>query len=320
MIVKKFMKWKACSRNSIKGMTLVEILVSTSILVVVSSIVLSSIISFKKLYAKDVVNVRANQELRGVFDVISSEVRLLGANLPAVFPALLLQNGASGAPDVLTLRRNLLEEVLLLCQNLTATSADRNLFFSYVSTNLTPLPGACGHSVNANNFNVWGAYLAGEDSGEAKAYIFDASSLVGEYLTFESVENLSVSAGVNQYRIFKTASSGNWQHNFSAANASVYLLEEWRIQLDTTTNILQLVDSNDPSFFMNIANNITDFQVRVEMQDGTIFSSFTSSQQWQEIRAIEITLEVTEGPAGSPITRSWTSKYLPRNVISVSRD
>lgn len=314
------MKWKAFSQNSIKGVTLVEILVSTSILVVVSSIVLSSIISFKSLYSKDLVNVRANQELRGVFDVLASEIRLLGANLPGNFPALLVQNGTSGASDVLTIRRNLLVEVLTLCANLTATSADRTLFFSYDSSVASPLPASCGYAANGNNFTIWEDFLADSDSGEVNAYIYDSVNDVGESLTFESVDNMSVAAGVNQFRLFKTATSGNWQHNYSTANASVYLLEEWRIQLDPNTNILQLVDSNDPSFFMNIANNITDFQVRVEMQNGTILPAFTSSEDWQDISAIEITLEVTEGSAANTVTRSWTSKFLPRNVISAPRD
>ncbi len=314
------MKLKAFSPSSIKGMTLVEILVSTTILVVVSTIVLSSIISFKKLYAKDVLNLRANQELRGIFDVLSSEIRLLGANLPADFPALLVQNGANGAPDVLSLRRNLLEEVLTLCSALTATSADRSLFFSFNSSVAGPLPAACGHNVNANNYSIWNTYLSNAEGGQSNAYIYDSLNDHGEYLTFEAVENMSVSAGVNQYRLFKTPTSGNWQYNYTVGNASVYLLDEWRVQLNTATHILELVDSNDPSYSMNIANHITDFQVRVEMQDGTILPAFTSSQAWQDIRAIAITVEATEGTGAQALTRSWTSKFLPRNVISAERD
>jgi type II secretory pathway pseudopilin PulG len=313
------MKLKPFSPSSIKGVTLIEILVSTSIVVVVSAIVLTSIISFKSLYSKDVVNVRANQDLRGIFDVLSGEIRLLGGNLPWNFPALLVTNGASGAPDILTIRRSLLEETLTLCQDLVATSNDRNLFFSYPSDEGAPVPATCGYNVNASNFDAWTDYLAESGGLSANAYVFSSSASNGEHFTFRFVEDFS-SGGVNQYRLFKTDASPNWQYSYATANASVYALEEWQIELDTTNNFLRIIDTNDQSNFLNIANNVTDFQVRIEMQDGSFRSSFTSTDSWQEISAIEITLEVTEGEGSQALTRSWTSKFLPRNIISAERD
>ncbi len=295
-----------------RGFTIVELLISMTLFLVISAIALSSLISLNKLYHHDVLRAKANQDLRGIFDLVASEVRLVGENLPSTFPAITLVNGTSGAPDVLSLRRNILGEVLKLCNTITAGTAASNLRFSLHSSTSSPTPASCGYTVNLNNYNAWNSHWVAEGSGNVKAYLFNQTTKVGEFFTFN---NIGVSAGY--YRLVKQ-NLGNWVNTYNINNGSIYLLEEWELQLDTTNRVLKLINADDTTNFLNIANNITAFQAEIEMQDGSTVNTFTSADNWREIQAVVITITSTQTGSGKTVSRSWTGKVFPRNIISSS--
>ncbi len=299
-------------KNSDLGFTIVELLISTTIFLVISAIALTSLVSLHKLYSHDFLRAKANQDLRGIFDLVASEVRLVGENLPETFPALTLVNGLNGAPDVLSLRRNLLGEVLKLCDTITAGTAGGNLRFSLHSSTTNPTPASCGYSVNLANYNAWNAYWVGESSGNLKAYLYNQTSRVGEFFTFN---NIGINSGY--YRLLKQ-NLNNWINSYNINNGSIYLLEEWELQLDPSTKVLKLVNADDTTNFLNIANNITDFQVAIEMQDGTTVNVFNNADNWRRIQSVVVTITSTQNGSGKTVSRSWTGKIFPRNIISSS--
>lgn len=300
------------STKKFSGFTIIELLISMTILLAISAIALSSLISLHKLYHHDVLRAKTNQDLRGIFDLVASEVRLVGENLPATFPALTLTNGASGAPDVLSLRRNLLGEVLKLCNTISAGTAASTLRFSLHSSTTNPTPASCGYSVNLNNYNAWNEYWVGEGAGNVKAYLYNQTSKVGEFFTFN---NIGINSGY--YRLVKQ-NAASWAYNYNINNGSIYLLEEWEFQLDTTNRVLKLINADDATNFLNIANNITDFQAVIEMQDGTTLNSFSNANNWREIQGVVITITSTQSGSGNTVSRTWTGKIFPRNIISSS--
>lgn len=302
-------------QNSTKmnsGFTIVELLISLTIILVITAIALSSLMSLHRLYHHDVLRAKTNQDLRGIFDLVASEVRLVGENLPATFPALTLTDGTSGAPDVLSLRRNLVGEVLKLCNTISAGTVASTLRFSLHSSTTNPTPASCGYSVNLNNYNAWNEYWVEQGSGNVKAYLYNQTNRVGEFFTFNDI-------GINSgyYRLVKQ-NAANWVNSYSINNGSIYILEEWEFQLDPTTRTLKLINADDSTNFLNIANNVTDFQASIEMQDGTTLNTFTSANNWREIQGVVITITSTQSGSGNTVSRTWTGKIFPRNIISSS--
>ncbi len=298
---------KQFSPSSSDGFTLLELLVSSLLGLLVVALGLSTVLSNRRIYKHDIVQTKINQNLRSAIDILGMNVRQAGEALPAIFPAVEVIDGTSGAQDELIIRRNLHEnEVLNVCQTITAGTANTSVLFAYSTTD-----AACDYATELQPYILtWNAYRT-EEGGTAQAYIFNRSTKEGEFFTFTNVID---SSATSQMTIQKNATT--WQHSYAGdgLSAAMYLIEEYHFRVTNST--LELIENNDTTNILNIVDGITGFQVKANMLDGTTKTSFTNTDSWTQIKSLEITLTGEDTFAGKTVTNTVSEKLYPRNILS----
>lgn len=295
------MKQKRSLHNCAKGFTLVELLVASFISLLVLALTLATVIANKRVFQLDVARTSLNQNIRAVMDILGANVREAGENLGAGFPAVEIINGADGAPDRLILRRNLVDEVLKLCQAISAGTSNTDVYFATSGTE-----AGCSYSDNQNNYNSWRNFRLAE-GGSTQAYAFNFSTRQGEFFPYLSEQDGGSS-------LYLQTTAGAWLYDYPVGPAAVYLLEEWAFQM--VGDVLQLVINGDGDNPLNIADQLQSFQVEVIMQDGSSRNSFGVTDNWTQIRGIEILIEGITTVAGENITAQQNMRFYPRNILS----
>lgn len=294
-----FPRVHACAR----GFTIIEMMVSTALGLLLLGMTVGTVIANRRLYFYDLGRTRLNQTLRSSLDIIGVNIREAGENLAATFSALEVVDGASGAPDELVLRRNLLDEVLKLCTQLDLGSTEQQVYFA----NTTGEPG-CSYSDNLFNFGAWQTYRNDHD-GEVQAFIFDSVGNVGEFFSYHDEED-----GGNELSLERNG--GTWQNTYPVGSSSIYILEEWHFTLDANQQLLELVENDDDANRMQVAYGLSNFQIQLTFSDGTVSSTVPLTYSWVDLRSVEVTLSGSERELKQVINSSITSRFFPRNVLS----
>lgn len=298
------MRSKRSTQSLSRGFTLLEILVASSLGMILLGMALSATLSNRKLYGYDLIRTRLNQNLRSALDIIGSTTREAGENLVAAFPAIIVEDGASGAPDRLTLRRNLLGEVLTVCSPITAGTTTTSII---IADSSGTYPG-CDYLGNKSNYNAWAAYRS-EQGGSTSAYVFNTTDKTGEFIEFSGESDSGSNLQIQH-------ASQNWSYSYDPASAALYAIEEWVFEVQG--DYLQLTIDGDTSNPLNVAYGITDFQVLVHMQDGSNLSAFSEVDDWTNIRSVEITIVGADRVAhnNQNIESELKAKYFLRNILS----
>lgn len=285
-----------------EGFTLTELMVSTFLGAIILGMAAGSATLNRRVFVDDVVRVRVMQNTRGAMDIIGTDLRIGGENLPSGFPAFLIEDGGAG-PDTLTVRRNLKEEVLKVCSPLTAGSADRYVYFADSSTT-----SGCIYGDNEFAYNEWHEHRVAQ-GGTIKAYVFNTSTKIGEFFNVSADEDTGTTLA-----ILKSESDPPWANSYDTTGSNVYILEEWRYEV--SDNLLQVIQDGDELNPLNVMFGVDDFQVNVILTDNTLTNTFAATDSWSQIRLIEISLTGSEEAVGKAISRTVTSRFLPRNILS----
>jgi Tfp pilus assembly protein PilW len=291
-----------------RGYTLVEFLIASSLSLALGGMLLASLSANRRLYKYDLVRTRVSQNLRSAIEIIGLDVRQAGENLPPLFPAIEIVDGAAGAPDELIVRRNLLDESIRICTQLDSGAPTNILNFGDTSGTLA----GCDYSSLADTFASWQAYRAAAPGNEVPAYIYDAALLRGEHFTFAG-ENDSGS----QFTISADDASWGAEYGSVAAGsplASAYVIEEWRYRLNG--DVLELIINDDTSSPLNVVFDVTDFQVSATLVDGSTQTSYGVGQDWTLIEALQVSLTGQSTAIGNQIQKTISSSFFPRNVLS----
>lgn len=289
-------------------MTLIELLVASGIGLAVMAMVFSSTMANRRLYEIDIVRTRLNQNLRGALNYLGADVRQSGERLPTGFPAVEIIDGADGAPDELILRRNVLDEVIAVCQTIPAGSSDTNISM----TGGAGASPACVYGSQAASLAAFQNRRL-DEGGTSKLYIYNFATQLGEFIdhTGESDSGVSMSiqrtgtALVNQY---------------DAEAAAVYALVEWRYRLDTVTDpdgLLQVIENGDTSNPQNITFGVRDMQIVAILNDDSQQTTFGIGDSWSLLKAVEITVSGEERTKATVINSVFSSRFFPRNVLSL---
>ena len=293
------MKSKLLIQNYASGFTLLELLVSLALGGIILGLTAGTVVGAKKMYKRDALRTRINQDLRSSIDLIGTNIRIAGENLDSPFPAVEVIDGANGAPDQLILRRNTQDEVLKVCSPIN----------SGTTTAVTFANGAqagCSYSDNTHNFNTW-KDLRLSENGQIWAYIFDSASKAGEYFLYSNETDSGTEYSLQR-------SGGTWNSDYSASASAVYIIEEWKFQMNQ--DLLQVVLDSNEAEPLNISYGLKDFQVQIELRDGAQLSEFDQFQDWTQIKHIQISLNAEAAFEKKTIKRSLSAKFFPRNVLS----
>ena len=290
--------------SSEKGFTILEFLVANGMALIVIAVISTSILSVRDLFHNDIVRTRVNQNLRGAVELVGSSIRLAGENLYPSFPSIEVIDGVAGAPDEIILRRNLLDEVLKVCETIDAGDpVSKKVVFAKPGNGD---PG-CIYDDNTGIFNAWQAHRT-SNGGTALAFIYDPASKLGEFFSYDQESDTG-----DEYRVHREV--GDWQNTYTRYMSGVYIMQEWRFRMSSAkSGVIELIENEGAPIY--IAPGITDFQVRVTLKDGTQLASFSAGQNWTEIKSVELTITGQETALGKTIERTLVGKFFPRNVLS----
>jgi len=285
-----------------RGFTLLELLVALFISTTVLGIVVSTVLNLRNTYFTEIKRTQINGNLRSAMDIMSMNVRQSGENLLSAFPAILLEDGESGASDTLTLRRSPITEVLILCADAAA------------GTNVLQVSSASlsnGECIPANVgpvFTIFTGQLEAS-SGALRVFLFDNVTKQGEF-----AEYMSGTLSSGQYSL----SVGTLSRSYPQISTSIYVLEEYQFTRDAAADRLELTVNGAPESLAPVAFGVTDFQVTFDLQDGTTVAEFAQSgtTDWKDVRAIRMTLSGMSEFKGHQVSSTITSTFFPRNVLS----
>jgi type IV pilus assembly protein PilW len=285
-------------------------LVAMVVTSVIASAVLSVTISSRRVLRKDQRRSQLNQDLRLGLDLLGVDVRQAGERLPADFPAMEIVDGGGGTSDTLIIRRNLLDEVLPVCERIEA-----NTFTSSVriAQDILDPPKGCRPVLDDNgdgwpdNLEPW-RDLRDASGGRLQAYIFNPVTNVGEYFVYDS-------DGSDTEHIGK-ADTGNWQHTYEVdQQCRIYIIEERRYEV--SGDVLQLVIDGETGSAQRMLHGVTDFQLQAMLADGTVSDALGVADDWSDLAAVSVTLAAESEESGDPMTREVSARFLPRNVLSL---
>jgi prepilin-type N-terminal cleavage/methylation domain-containing protein len=303
------MNSKPSSPISARGFSLIELLVAMTVTGLIGGVTLSITLSSRDVIETDQGRTKINQNLRGGADLLAIELRQAGERMPNDAPAVGITNGSSGAPDSLFLRRNLLDEVLPVCNNIMSGS---NIDVAFVAKKGGKVPNGCGvvPDLDGNgwpdNLDVWRNYRIA-NGGTVLAYIYNPTTGLGEFFTYDAEDN-------STFHIHKSNGT-KWTYTYRVKEASrIYMLDqrEFRIQ----DGVLQCIVNGDTDNALNLVSFIEDFQARAVFRDGTILDEMDSSNDWTDLQSVEITLLGRATLRDRDIDRTLVTRLFPRNVLS----
>jgi hypothetical protein len=268
----------------------------------VGGLMLSSTLANKRAFNFDMKRVLLDQNLRSGMDILGADLRVGGENLPTSFPAFEIINGVAGAADELVVRRNLIDEVLPVCTSIPTGSTALQVYFAVGGATTA----ACTYSGQTYNYNSWRTYRT-NNSGTVRAFIYDVAAKNGEFFNYTN----EGSTGTAYYIL---RNSGSWTFGYPALSSSVYILEEWRFKL--VSGVLQIEVNGQPATPQNVVAGLSDFQVRALMNDATVKTTMTRIDDWSQMQALEVTLSGATTYQKKALTRTLTSRFFPRNILS----
>jgi len=285
-----------------------ELLVAVTLAMIIGGAALALALASRDMYETDLARTRVNQNLRSAMDFLGIDIRQTGERLPAGFPALLLTDGASGAPDTLAVRRNLVSAVMPLCQSIAVGSSAAQI---YVAQGTTP-PQGCAPVPDDNadgfpdNMGVWRQYRLAR-GGEVSAYLYNPVNNSGQFFRYDNED------GTNLF--LHKADSDTWQFDFPVGDmCRIYILEERSYGL--SGELLQITFNGDTANPVNIVDHVSDFQAFARLNDSSIVQSFAATDDWLDLRAIGVTVQGQAEHGDAVIDRTWSSEFFPRNILS----
>ena len=284
------------------GFTVVEVLVAISMSAIMFALVSGTIRFQSDIYVSDIARVRIQQNLRGTLDIVAMNVRQAGEGLDAYFPALTLVQQNTPSTSKLTIRRKIVSEVFSTCKVLNPGDSE-----IYVSDD-TSIETACFPANVAASVATWSAYRASK-STNVPIYIYDRVGKNGEFVNYLAE---GVTGGDNYLQIQPVVGT------YPARSTSIYILEEYSFSLDQPTDTLQLFTNGDTDTPQDVAYHVTDFQVRLTMNDGSARTSLapTDTLKWKDIRAVSVNLAGDETWKTKTFNRTVSGSFFPRNVLS----
>jgi len=285
------------------------LLVAFTVALIIVGSAMSIALSSREMLTIDEGRTRLNQNLRGTVDLLGIDIRQAGERLPGDFPALEIVNGAAGAPDILILRRNLLDEVLPLCQDLEQATVDEEIF---VADGDPDPPQGCSPVADddgdgfPDNVDVWRDYRL-VNGGLVPVYLYNPVSQLGEWFQFDD-------DGSSNLQLHK-GNDDPWQADYEVdQQGRLYMLEQRAYAFDN--GVLAYTLNQDADNPVRISANLIDFQVRALLADGSTVDSLDASDEWTDLRAVEITIQARVGVGDKSMTREITTRFFPRNILS----
>jgi hypothetical protein len=122
LVFSKLMIHTTFNKRTIKGFTLLELIIAAAVSLTILGISLGLITELRRSMLGDRTRITANDNLRQASDFIGQDIKQAGERLESSnqLPGVSIVPGAAGAPSTLVLQRQLLNEILPVCQNISS--------------------------------------------------------------------------------------------------------------------------------------------------------------------------------------------------------
>ncbi|MGI6681458.1 MAG: PilW family protein [Bdellovibrionota bacterium] len=286
-----------------KGFTLVELLVCLFLSMLIVALLCQTIIVNNNLYSADIVRTSLNQDLKNAMAIISADVKEAGENLAKNFPAVELRQDATLGTSILTIRRNMLDEILKVCEPIAKGSTVSEIKFSLAGTT-----SGCIYSDNIYNFDVWKQYRL-QHGNIAYPFIYDMAENKGEFFTYKGESDTSA-----EHSLIVNSFSASNDYNVGAS--AMYMVEEWQFFLQD--GFLVLIENGQTHNPKKIINNVKKFLVNIETEDGVVHDTFLpeSGDMWSDIATIHITIGNEKSFMKKMVEKELSASFYPRNILS----
>lgn len=297
------------------GLTLVELLVALAVALLVVAAAVAITFANRRIYDLDRARTTLNQNLRTGLSILGDDVQVAGERLGDTTAAFLPPVEVVGG-DELILRRNLVSAVLPFCEkDLRAGSNEDS-----ITVSLDPndnLVKNQGHTecvlADANGdgtpdpLEAWSAFRI-EHGGVVDAFIITPSTGESEFFGYDAEPPAS---NAQIHRV-----SGTWAHDYDIANQpQLYVLEQRRFRRNGA--YLEMVVNGDAAAPQRLIPDVTDFQVRALLRDGSVRTDFPQpGDRFADLQAIEVTLTGSTARGRQSTTRELSAQFFPRNVLS----
>ncbi len=296
-------------RSSVKGSTLIELLVASVIGLSMLAMIFGVTMTNQGAVEQDMRRTRLNQNIRSAMDLIAADVRQAGERLPSSLPAVELINGAGTANDQLLLRRNLIDEVLTVCQDISAGSTGNVIYLSTTAAGASP---ACTYGGQTQNYTTWKNYrLAHKNS--VKVYIYNMSTRLGEFISYTGENDSGVTLSIQKQ-------AGAFVNAYPKNISAVYIMSELRYRMSadpTQPDVLEQVENKEEDNVRKVTFGLSTFQLQAILQDGTVKNSMTASDAWASLASISLTVSGQQKIKGRTIATTLSSRFFPRNILSL---
>ena len=276
----------------------------------IAAATLVTILASRQILDRDMERVRLDQDLRTGLALLGIEVRQAGERLPEDFPAVEILDGPSGGPDTLIIRKNLLDHVLPICADIVQGTTTDEIRIAKDGANP---PKGCPPVPDDNsdgwpdNLEAWRAERAA-NGGTLLSYVYNPVAHDGEFFVYDG-------DGGTTHFIHK-ADTGAWAIDYEEdEQCRVYLLEERRYEL--SGDVLQFVVNGSTASPFLLLHDVIDFQVRGVLEGGTVVDSLSASDDWSALAGIDVSVTGSVIENGQMRTRTVTSTFFPRNVLSL---
>ncbi|MBL7662156.1 hypothetical protein JNK13_05330 [bacterium] len=289
-----------------RGFTIMEVMLSSFLGLVVLSVSFGSLISNRGIFRFDLQRSAMNQNLRGSLDFVGTMVREAGENLPSNVPAVEIIDGNTN-PDQMILRRNLIDQVLKVCQEIESGSATNRIYFAL---NGSPDTG-CIRANNLSIYDAWRSYRLAH-GGTVKAFLYNIVTHEGEFVDYSSETDTGADLYIQK-------DSGTFLYDYPVNAAAVYIIEEWHFRIGSylgQPNYLQVIENGDMDNILNVMFGIQEFNVTAILQDNTTQSSFDRTNNWKLLRGIRIRLGAQTQTKLKNVSSQLEAEYFPRNILS----
>lgn len=301
---------RQCLRNSTSGLSVIELLVASALGSILLGMALGSTMANRYLLETDSARIRTNQNVRGALDLLSLDIRQAGERLPESVPAVEIVDGATALDsDELVLRRNILDEILTVCEDLSAGDTPDKIYLSSSSSGAAP---ACVYGSQAVNYVSWSSHRTAQ-GGSVQAYIYNLATKQGEFIEITGETD-------NGSAMYVERTADSLQFDYDAENSAIYLMVEWRYRISSAagmTDVLELVQNGDNANPVRVTFGISQFQVSAILQDDSILTAFGPGDKWGELKSIEVSISGKETYRNGTIETTFTSRFFPRNVLSL---
>ncbi len=281
------------------GFTLVELLLALALGAIILGVSLRLVLSERTLYRLDRERTEANQGARATLDLLGADIRQAGERLPIDLDPVVVR------PGELITRRNLLDAVLPLCDNINAGSSQDVVFVARRNPPQGTPPQCYPTDGDGDGWDdrleVFSDYRQ-RMGGVVTLYIYNPATRQGEFFAYDREDQ-------SQFHIHRA--QGQWNHTYlQDQQPRIYALEERRYVLQGNRLVVYLNgDTQNPQA---LVAGVTGFTVQALTPTGPQTQFGNGVGHPQDLQGVRVEIRIREGG----LERTLSAQYFPRNILS----